>query len=215
MKIALFFHAWINDFEHCVGIVQEQLEAMEQSGLIAASSEFHIGVSADTVGACAVSMIAPVGSNVVIHPAGTCGELPTLCMLQQWLPSHQDWFVCYTHTKGGQYPKSTTWAAWRRCMSSVVVWNWKMCVGDLTQGFDTVGAHLIDPKKYGASVGNFAYWGGNFWWATAKHLLTLPVLSPNGPSRFEAEVFIGKTKRKINFRDHAPHWPGRACFNHR
>lgn len=210
--IAVFHHSWFQNFEHGVGIIQEQMLSLEQSGLLENASEVHMGVSGGTEILCAVSMFAPKGANLFRNGDDTCGELPTLCAMQEWLKTHQDWYVAYFHTKGAQYPKSTTWAAWRRCQDDVVIWGWKNCVGELDQGFDCVGAHLIDPKKYGAQVGNYPYFGGNAWFAKARHLLTLPALSPYGPSRYEAEVWIGKTRRKINFRDRKPHWPGAACL---
>lgn len=194
-----------------MSIVQDQMWALEKSGLLAAASELHMGVSSGTVNLCGVSMFAPKCANLFRNGDETCGELPTLCVLQQWLKTHQDWYVVYFHTKGAQFPNSTTWTAWRRCMEDVILWNWKSCVGDLEQGFDCVGAHWLTPQAYPGMM-NYPYFGGNFWVASVRYLATLPLLSPNGPSRHEAEVWIGRANRKIRFRDMKNHWPGAACF---
>lgn len=215
MKIAIFYHVWFSDFEHGMSIVQEQLCDLHQSGLLGNASEFHIGATG-AVTACAVSMLAPEQAQIFINGTETCGELPTLCKLQAWLPEHKDWLVAYAHCKGAQYPKSLAWAAWRRCMMKSVVWGWEKCVRDLRQGFDVVGCHWISPQKYGvATVGKYGYFGGNIWFASARHLLELPPLSPNGPSRYDAEIWVGKLDRKIRYRDYGDHWPGPNCMRQR
>lgn len=212
--IAIFYHTYISGpgvpLEHGISIFQEQIRDMEQSGLLDAASEFYIGVSGGESNTCAISMMAPSKAKIIEHGPETCAELPTLCALQNWLPGHEDWAILYFHQKGSLYFGNATWAAWRRCMMGVVVYGWKSCVRDLEQGFDAAGPHYLTPQAF-PIIGNVPYFGGNFWWAKASFLATLPKLDPNGPSRYHAEVWIGTGKRKIAVRPYANHWPMTGC----
>lgn len=217
MKTAVYYHTCISsisspvvDFNHGFSILEEQLGTLEQSGLLAACDELYIGVSGGEANACAVAMMAPEKATVFENATDTCGELPTLCKLQQWLPGHEGWAVLYFHTKGVTYPGHEGWTRWRHCMERVVIWNWQKCIKDLEEGFDCTGAHWLTPQKYPGLM-DTPYYGGTFWWANSDYLSILPKLSPNGPSRYEAEAWIGKAPRKIRAMDHEPHWPGRCA----
>jgi len=214
VKIALWYHTYVSgptvDIGHGLSIVQEQLDAMYRSGLQSACAEMYIGVSGGDANTVAVQMLAPSKAVIIEHSMDTCGELPTLCALQDWLPGHDDWLVAYTHTKSAQYKGDANYAAWRRCQDGVVIWNWNQCIKDLQDGFDCSGAHWLDKNIY-PSLMDFSYYGGNAWWATSNYLMTLPPLSPTGPSRWEAESWIGKSKRKIKAMNHRPHWPMAGC----
>lgn len=215
MKLAVFYHAFPSgpgvDINHGLAIVREQMAAVESSGLLSTVNELYIGVAGGEPNTCAVAMIAPEMASVAAHGPQTCGELPTLCALQEWLPGHGDWGVLYFHTKGALYQGNGTWDAWRRCMMSVVISDWRKCVADLEQGFDCAGPHWLTPARY-PIIGQFPYFAGTFWWARGSYLETLPRLDPNGPSRYEAEVWIGRSKKRINARGYADHWPGAHCL---
>lgn len=214
-KIAVFYHAYPSGpgvaIEHGLSIVQEQLSALEKSGLLAACDEFYIGVSGGNPNTIAVSMLAPAKAVVFENAMDTCGELPTLCELQKWLPGHEGWAVGYTHTKAASYAGNAGYSAWRRCQDRVVIWNWQQCVKDLEGGYDCVGAHWLTPQQYPALMAT-PYFGGNAWWAKSDYLSILPTLSPHGPTRHEAEAFIGKSPRKIRAMNRADHWPGGNCL---
>lgn len=212
--IAIFYHTYISGpgvpIDHGISIFQEQMLDMASSGLLSAASEFYIGVSGGEANASAVAMMAPEKAKIIEHGPETCAELPTLCAMQNWLPGHDDWACLYLHTKGALYKGHPTWAAWRRCMMGVVVHSWKSCIRDLEQGFDAAGPHFLTPQAY-PIIGNISYFGGNFYWATARYLATLPKLDPNGPSRWHAEIWIGSGKRKIRARPYQSHWPMAGC----
>lgn len=213
--LCIFYHTFLSgptvDFDHGLSIYQEQLQALEKCGLLDAASEFYIGASGGEANTCAVSMLAPAKAIVFENAMDTCGELPTLCELQKWLPGHEGWAVLYFHTKGAQYKGNAHYRAWRLCMEQVVLWNWKACVKDLEDGFDCCGPHWVTPQQY-PSLMSFPYFGGNFWMATGRYLMTLPKVDAYGPSRWEAESFIGKSSRKIRAMNRAPHWPGGNCL---
>ncbi len=217
MKIAVWYHTYVSgptvDLDHGLSIVDEQLIALDQSGLQSACDELYIGVSGGEANVCAVSTMAPKKAVIIVNAMDSCGELPTMCAIQQWLPGHDGWAVVYFHTKSAQYKGNSGYAAWRRCMQKVVIWNWRQCVKDLEQGFDCTGAHWLEPHKYPGLM-TTPYYGGTFWMANSDYLAILPTVSPIGPTRHHAEAWIGYSPRKIKAKDHAPHWPGGNCLQH-
>jgi len=213
--IAIWHHTCISaptvDFDHGLSVYQEQLDTLSKCGLLEAASELYIGVSGGEANVCAVGALAPTKAIVFENALDTCGELPTQLALQQWLPGHEDWAVLYFHTKGVQYKGNAHYRAWRLCMEQVVLWNWKACVKDLEDGFDCTGPHWLEPRLYPGLM-DFPYFGGTFWWATGSYLMTLPPVSAYGPSRHEAESWIGKSPRRIRAMNRANHWPGGNCM---
>lgn len=213
-KLAVFFHIRLSgngiEFDHASSIFQELSSAVTQSGLEAAADEYTIGSSGGESNYIAVCSMASSKAIVVENPLDSVAELPTVKMAHDWGKAN-DGYVIYFHGKGSLHHGGTkeTWARWRRCMSNVVIWNWKTCVKDLDQGFDCSGAHWLHPSVYPV-IGNVPYFGGNFWVATSTHLRRLPEVNIRA-DRYEAEVFIGKTKHRIKARDHAPHWPMSNC----
>jgi len=209
MKLAVFFHVYLPDLDPCLPILAEQVDALEASGLVDAAWL--------QVGACGEAAAEPLlncwfGGRVKFSPENT-GEYHTLRLLQQWLPGHRDWQVCYHHTKGISH-KNDAYGSWRRCMQKNVIEEWKLCVELLERGADTVGCHWLSSDRYPVIPARQRYWGGNFWWATARHLLSLPPLpEPNRPDGryYDGEVWIGQTDRPIQVRDLAPHWPQKGC----
>lgn len=216
-RIAIFYHCRPSggsppiQVNHAISVIQEQFSAFARSGLADAAEHFVIGVSGGDEDAALVAMLAPAKATVLHHPEGSGdGEIPTLRALQQWIAGHKDWIVFYLHSKGVCYPGNTTWAAWRRCMEKVVVWNWRECAKDLQDGFDCVGPHWLTPQSHPAIVTS-PYFGGNFWAATARHLSRLATLEPKA-SRYEGEAWIGRTHQRISVRPYSSHFPGAACM---
>lgn len=218
--IAVFLHCRISGgdpnipFDHAIGILAEQIILFQRSGLTGSADAFFIGVNGGETDAMAVQSIKPDKAIVIQHPDGARGEHPTLRYMQEWLPEHRNWNVCYSHLKGATHPGDATWAAWRACMSRVVIEGWRDCVRALEAGFDTAGAHWITSEN--CSIAPVTpYWGGNFFWATADFLSTLPLIAPTAVERghfYDAEVLIARGKRKAKARDFCPHFPGAACL---
>jgi hypothetical protein len=121
--------------------------------------------------------------------------------LQQWALEHPGWYVFYFHSKGASHVDQNYLAfvaRWRRCMMSNLVLNWRQCVLDLDNGYDSVGCHWmmnvgVPPKDN--------IWGGNFWWVKTDFMNTLTPITHrelikthgvNAPiARYEAERFLG------------------------
>lgn len=198
------------EFNHASDIFQELTHAVKASGLEDALSEYVIGSSGGDANFSACCQMAPAKAKVVGNPEDGVAELPTLALLQDWAAKNTG-HVIYIHGKGSLHsgPTKPTWAAWRRCMSNVVIWNWQSCMKDLSDGFDCAGPHWLTPERYRGIVGS-PYFGGNFWTAHTRHLRRLPKIDIHA-SRYEAEAWIGRTKRKIACRPYASHFPMTHC----
>ncbi len=222
--IAIFHHSRISggepciQFDHASAIVAEQILALNQSGLAAAANELYFGVNGGAEDAEAVEALTAGFDwypkvKVIAHPDDAKGEHPTLRLLQEWCRTHGNWYVMYEHTKAATAPGNEFYASWRRCMERVCVHNWERCIADLDRGFDTVGPHFLTPEQYPGVV-NHVFYGGNFWWARAEFILTLPMMEPTAKDRaamFDAESLIGRGPRRPNAARYANHWPGGEC----
>lgn len=217
-KIALFHHARLSggdppiDFSWASSIFAEQIIALRDSGLTDAASEIYIGVNGGEQDAFAAQSMAPEKAQVIQHPDDARGELPTLNLMWNWARKHPGWLVYYCHTKGATHHGDQLYANWRRCMERACVHNWQRCVKDLEAGAEAVGCHWLTDQKY-SNVGP-PFFGGNFYWATADFLMTLPEIPRTARDRgmfYEAEVWLAKGPRLPRIRDYAPHWPGAKC----
>jgi hypothetical protein len=157
------------------------------------------------------NIVGPYPKAVVLeHGEKAESLLPTMHFLQNWLPGHEDYAVCFFHTKGVTRPDNKFYQDWRKCMEYCVIYQWRRCVYDLNSGFDSVGAHWLENQATDIPTwGHGHFWGGVFWWAKAKYLLTLKKI-PNQitPTAgwWEPEHWIG-TGTQPKVRDYAPHWP--------
>jgi hypothetical protein len=202
-------------------LFKEQIQAMVESGLYANAHEVFIGLNGEGRDAAFVDHNMPEGCKMLVHGERSESLLPTFHFIQDWLPGHDDWFVCFFHTKGVTHPGDAFVTNWRKIMERHVIWNWRRCVGDLESGMDTVGAGWITPENHPAwAVGDTwmpkerrnkdgslpPFWGGVFWWATAKYLIGLPkieVLEPKERSDWsEPEWWLGRGKPKV--KDYQP-----------
>ena len=210
MKIAIFYHCRISGGANVnTGaavdpiwgrqLFMEQMASLVKSGLADAADEIYIGLNGNGRDLAFVSEKAPAKAKILQHGENAKSLLPTMRFLQDWLPGHEDWAVCFLHSKGACHPNDPLTTAWRRCMAHHVIENWRRCVMDLAIRFDTVGCHWLSPKEYPRCFAPFhetatSYWGGVFWWATARFLLQLPKLPETIDRRhtwFAPELWIG------------------------
>ncbi len=217
-KILVIYHARIFGGEpavaegHAIDIMVEQMTSFARCGLLPLCSQFVMGLNGDERDRWALEMIKPYKAELVLHGTAANSELPTLHWLQGWLadPGHGDWYVLYFHLKGARHGTNDALTmAWRRCMEGVVLTHWQRCVRALDEGYETAGAHWLTNAQYGSIVKR-AFWGGNFWWAKAEFLRSLPALPANRSCReddFLAETWIGDGPRLPKALDLRPHWP--------
>lgn len=213
MKISVWFHAVlsgprISHPDYAISLLQSQMNALTVAGI--PITELHIGVNGSDHDSLTAASLVPEKAIVHVNgPSAQC-ELATLKRLRESL--EPGWFVLYHHMKGVQYPGNPAWDRWRNCMQNVCVNHWQECVDELDRGCDTVGAHWMTQKRYAMIPKGQRYWGGNFFWATSDYLMTLPRLAEDTwENRYEAEVWIGKSKYDPEIHDFARHFPMKGC----
>ena len=218
MKLAIFYHCILSggsvpvDTEWACSIMDEQMIALRDSGLLAATEEVYIGLNGDNEDAAMAMMFAPPKAKIIIHGKDSTTEIPTLNYLRNWLSGCDADFVLYHHIKGVTHKGSALYEAWRRCMERAVVWQWRDCIEQMRAGADSCGAHWMTPEKFPGAV-NSPYWGGTFWWATTAFLRMLPILpAPTWENRFEAENWIGRGPRRPKVVDRHFGWPSMKCL---
>lgn len=205
--MAVFYHAWIPSSDR-IAVVREQLTALNDSGLTDAAAEIHIGVNQD----CLFGVIDLFPSKATVHAYKDLhqGEMPTMLTLQEWVPGHSGWNVCYHHTKGISQANDSKAVA-RHCMTEGVIANWRRCIADLDSGCDAVGCHwLYWPKN--SVPREHRLFGGNFWWAKQEYLAQLPPLRlkvHESGRFFEGEIWIGRREQMPVTKDYHPE--GRPC----
>lgn len=111
----------------------------------------------------------------------------------------------YCHSKGAGNPSGFQ-DAWRASMTRHVVDGWRRCTDILTSS-DATGCHWLTPRRYPAHVTS-PYFGGNFWWATAGYLASLPECSTG--RRHDAERWLGLGNPRVF--DLLPGWPCLPLF---
>lgn len=211
--IAIFYHVYMSGgqipccVDNVTRIVTDQLASLNASHLVQSSEHFEIGVNGTELEWFIVKSMA--GTQNTHRNTSGVGELPTMRRMQLFCKSHPGWAVCYFHTKGAIHNGNPIYESWRKCMESVVIWGWQKCVNDINRGYDTVGAHWLTPARF-SFIGPVPYWGGNFFWASSDYLNTLPEIDINA-DRYQAEVWIGKFKRKPNVLDYKRHFPMTGC----
>jgi hypothetical protein len=196
------------DTESACRIIQSQMRALKDSGLLDAADEFHVGLNGGHDDAEIVRMFSPcLKVDIREHGPGATSEIPTMKWLREWLPDHQDWYVLYFHIKGISHPTDPFYARWRQRMEKAVVWGWRDCVAQLDSGVDACGCHWLTPEQFPAMVTS-PFFGGTFWFATAKYLIQLPPLpAATWANRFEAESWIGRRRPYPKVMDFLPGWP--------
>jgi hypothetical protein len=219
MNIAVFYHCRVsgghtdkdNIGQQVGGVINEswakqlytnQIQALVGSGLYENSNYMVIGLNGDEKDECFVRQTMLPGCTLVQHGPQSKSLCPTMRVLQDFLPGHEEWAVCFFHTKGALHPNDSATNLWRERLEKHVIWNWRTCVNDLESGqYDAVGSDWIkqplnDPKKWGRND----YFGGVFWWATAKFLLTLPEMPKQPSDRHEwylPELWLGNGKPRV------------------
>ena len=236
MKICVFFHARLSGGRNYLNysdtqsvaitnqnfsrnLFQTQMNLLYMSGLYENSNQIVLCVNGTEGDAHFVRDRAPEGCEVVWHGEKSESLIPTFLMIEEWVKTHPDWFVCFWHMKGVIHPNEPFYKIWRECMERCVIRDWRKCVADLKAGYDTVGAHWLSREKYGDMVnpehGGTPFWGV-FWWATAKYLSRLTPMVKQASCTADwywPEHWIG-TGGKIKVKDYADHWPGEQVCQH-
>lgn len=196
--LAHFYHVYADPDGNWRDIVAGHFRSLRACGL-AAQAAIRVGIVGDPEQRDAVAAaILPAGAEIRAE-ALQGFEQVTLRALWQWARDEAPpgaW-VLYAHTKGASAPGSD-W--WRDGMTGCQVGRWRDRLAQ-APGHDAVGCHwirpqLVIPPEYRAQVApalrDVPHFSGNFWWARAAYLATLPPPDPGDPDRFRAEGWIGQ-----------------------
>lgn len=220
VPIIIFHHACfllgdpptLSDSALQIGI--EQMEALKNSGLLEAASEFHVGLNGGTESEFLAQAIFPEKAQVKYHGLSSKSENLTLVMIEDRLKTIDgEAYIFYQHQKGSSHAQGSDYSSlagrWRHRMMFHCVTNWHQCVADLESGFEAVGAHWLTGQGWDHSQHYFA---GNQWAARASYLKTLPSIflreriKNDGisalSSRYESEVWIGNGARLPKIRSY-------------
>jgi hypothetical protein len=217
--IAIWYHTRLEgggiNPDFATSLMSAQMAYLKETGLEAAASQINICTNGGVGNALLAAALAPEKAQIYDNGPDSESHLPTVCRLHEWIKTHPDWHVCYYHAKGVTHPEDEFNQHWRMCMESVVIGNWRSCVADLENGYDSAGAHWLTPEQFGSIV-THPFWGGMFFWATSNFLATLPPIPCKPTCRddwFLSERWIGTGKNRPKVRDYKPHWPGLAvCY---
>jgi hypothetical protein len=176
-----------------MSIVHEQMADLKRYGLLDACNDFYIGLNGDDADQARVSEAASPKAMIFQNAKETwgSGEVQTLRELREFSMAFPDHRLCYFHVKGLSYPPThpgyQSAMEWRHRMQNVVIRRWRECLMYMDRGVESVG-------QWWNVAPNGSYWAGNFWWATAEFINTLPPIITEGQhshGRYEAELWIG------------------------
>lgn len=211
-KLAIFFHCFIYYGEppalnlNAINIIDEQWTQVRTSGLLDAAADIVIGLNGGDESADVARLVFPPKAKLVMHGLASKAENLTIVEIEKWVPTHPDYYVLYFHSKGATHDPSIPYAAysasWRRTMMGHLVGNWQQCITDLNSGYEAAGCNWLTGMGWDKSQNIF---GGNFFWARASYLQTLPSIYnrqrikdsgiSSSESRYEAEVWVGNGAR--------------------
>jgi len=181
-------------------IVDEQVEQVRESGLDRAASRIFVYV----LGKDPVVLPEPFE---IIYQSDNLKEYeyPALKGLHQFSIENPKAKILYFHSKAASKKGQRIYEEWRRYMMWGVVENWKKCVEKLDK-YDTVGVEWYNgewPKsKHNPMVKDCkGFYAGNFWWANAAYISTIPdALDLDPKNRWDAEGWLARNKN-INYYD--------------
>lgn len=226
MRIAIFYHClfYLEDPEdlrmNAVEIVANHMKLLQDCGLLFAASEITVGINGGDESRDIADLLLPRKARKVFHGLDCRNENKTILEIEKFARCSPGYAVLYFHAKGATHKDNDPIrTAWRQCMTRHCVSYWQRALGDLQNGYDSVGVHWMTGEQTppGQSI-----WAGNYWWAKSEFLRSLPSImlrdriKTSGiaalESRYEAEVWLGNGPRLPKVKDyHGPKWdPSKA-----
>jgi GR25 family glycosyltransferase involved in LPS biosynthesis len=189
---AAFLHSFTRG--HDTTILAELLTSVETSGLLSRLDRLYIFNSGDEA-------VLPHGFDrhagrirlIDYSRDASGGEAPTLDLLRIFAAFHDGARILYLHTKGASYALPSRHVAdWRRLMLHFLVERHAETLTALG-AHDVVGCNLLDrPQRH---------FSGNFWWANARYLKTLPPVPTIDRHKAEWWVMGGDGVRAVSVHD--------------
>lgn len=183
MNLGHYYHVYADGYWR--EAVVDHVDALRTSGLWDELEFFRVGIVGSEDNRRAVREVLPFAEVVVEADMGW--EQHTLARLHDWaLSETAPYGVLYAHTKAA-YSSDLLRHTWRVSMTYDTVTEWKHAVTLLARK-DAVGPFYMDSDRP-EHVGHKSFFGGNFWWATAHYLRSLPPIKYD--HRFQAEGWVG------------------------
>jgi hypothetical protein len=172
-KIAIFYH--VGQLGNWHEIYTEQINRLQESGLLQKSSYFHISINGDEP-----LPFIPDNVKKIAYNEDKVLEANTLEYMWHFAQNNPDYKILYLHTKGvtryGIELLQEQTKAWRYYMEYFCVDNWEACCNTL-DAFDTCGVQIEHKATYNTLDDpieiDATYYNGNFWWAKASYIKQL------------------------------------------
>lgn len=206
MRLVHYYHVYADGLWQ--PIVADHLNALRNSDLIDELDIFKVGIVGSEDNRANVKDVLRFAE--VIAEAESGWEQVTLTRLHEDCQTF-DGAVFYGHTKGA-WSQSSLADAWRVSMTHYTVTRWMDCVDALTR-VQAAGPYWLTSKEPEHKDHRY-FFAGNFWWARADYLRTLP--KPMTATRYQAEGWIGLAGPTVlNMREGYSYWgnfwqPGEA-----
>jgi hypothetical protein len=178
VNVAQFYHAWADGAWQAP--LSEHIQVTEAAGFGAPLNTGVIGTPANRERLYSWLRDRLPGRWHPVAEADHGFEEVTLMAVRDWA-LRNDGCVLYCHDKGAMN-NSGFEAEWRRRVTGELAGRWQHCVS-LLERSDAVGCHWLHPAQDWPRPwpldGNrirvtHPHFSGNFWWATAEYLRTLP-----------------------------------------
>lgn len=178
--IAVFSHNYLKN--HWFDIVSKQMSKLYRSGLYKRADKIVYGVQCEKEDDYHTFMdilnTYDVDRKIEVYRySKNMYEYPTLIHLQNYCNQNPNAKVLYYHAKGTsrQYDKNIE--SWRECLEYFNIELWRKSIENFKfDKHDVCGALYVTWFAFLDKVLT-NYYSGNFWWATAKYINTLPNLS--------------------------------------
>lgn len=162
--------------------VETHLRALQQSGLAGRLDGLFFGLVGSESRRDDVMEVMP---GMVVAQADTGWEQVTLEALDDFCQV-EDGKILYAHTKGA-WNNTDLSKTWRESMTFDCVMRWQEAVNALDKN-DVAGPYWLKSAEPEHREHEF-FFAGNFWWANASYIRTLPEIK--NENRYQAEGWIG------------------------
>lgn len=210
--IAVFYHCLFGigepwkELPASAAIVDEQMRALRDSGLLDSTSELVVGINGGKESEDLCDAFLPEKAKRVFHGLQSRSENRTILLMEEFAKTHPSWYLLYHHAKSSTHHPDSAYGIyatkWRRCMQRHCVLNWRRAVSTLDRGFEACGCHWLTGMGHDHSQHYFA---GTFYWVTSDFFATIPSMTTRErlkisgidslESRYEAEVHLGNGPR--------------------
>lgn len=197
MRLGHFYHVYADGAWE--PIVFGHIDALTNSHLIQDLDFFRVGIVGTEENRARVKDALPFAEVVVEADKGW--EQVTLNVLHETAKTF-DGAIFYAHTKGA-WSQSALADAWRISMTYDTVTRWRACVDALAR-VQAAGPYWLTSHEPEHKEHRY-FFAGNFWWARADYLRTLP--RPLTATRFQAEGWVGLGDPTVsNMREGYSYW---------